>query len=884
MNLSPNSPIGDYTIVSKIGEGGMGEVWRARDAKLGRDVAIKVLPAAFSSDAERLRRFEQEAQAAGALNHPNILVIYHIGTHNESPYIVSELLEGETLRERMGGVALPQRKAIDYALQAAHGLAAAHEKGIIHRDLKPENLFITKDGRVKILDFGLAKLLGNDSNQAQTEIPTRRVDTDPGVVMGTIGYMSPEQLRGRAADHRSDIFSFGAILYEMLSGRRAFRGESTADTMSAILREDPPELSATNKSVAPALERVVNHCLEKNPEERFHSANDLGFAIEALSGSGTMSDSTATRLHALPATKRNRRELIAWALAGAGFLGLLVVLGLSFRRQEVNAKPMRFVIAMPDKVSEITFPIISPDGNTIAFLGSLESRRMLFVRGIDSLDAKVLEGTEDASFPFWSPDGRQLAFFSQSKLKKIEVNGGPPQVLCDAPGAGGGAWNRNGLILFGGDAKPIQRVSAAAGGDSKPVLQLDESRKESSQFWPYFLPDGKHFLYQSWTGRSEDTAIFVTSIDGGERKLLVMTDSNVAYASTGYLLFARSTTLLAQPFDTKSLTLSGEPIQISDQVTFTDNFSLSNFSISDTNVLVFCGGAVSKRQLTWFDRSGKQLELVGPPAQYNDVVLAPDEKHVAVQNVEGNNSDLWTIDLTRNLPSRLTFEGGEDDPVWSADGNTLIFSVSSGGPFDIYKRPSNGGGKAELVSKTPESKEGSDWSRDGKYVLMDNYDNHGNLDLWVLPMFGDGKPYPLLNSPFLEGQGHFSPDGQWFAYTCNESGRSEVYLRHFPDCDKKVQVSTGGGAQPHWRKDGRELFYIASDRNLMAVDVNLGKEAVVGTAKALFLTNIVRFEAPNRYAVAGDGQRFLINTKVEKSNTTPITVLLNWTEALKKVD
>src|SRR6476646_315553 len=320
MNLSPNIPIGDYTIVSKIGEGGMGEVWRARDAKLGRDVAIKVLPAAFSSDAERLRRFEQEAQAAGALNHPNILVIYHIGTHNESPYIVSELLEGETLRERMGGVALPQRKAIDYALQAAHGLAAAHEKGIIHRDLKPENLFITKDGRVKILDFGLAKLLGNDSNQAQTEIPTRRVDTDPGVVMGTIGYMSPEQLRGRAADHRSDIFSFGAILYEMLSGRRAFRGESTADTMSAILREDPPELSATNKSVAPALERVVNHCLEKNPEERFHSANDLGFAIEALSASGTMSESTATLLHSLPAAKKNRRELIAWALAAVGVL------------------------------------------------------------------------------------------------------------------------------------------------------------------------------------------------------------------------------------------------------------------------------------------------------------------------------------------------------------------------------------------------------------------------------------------------------------------------------------------------------------------------------------------------------------------------------------
>ncbi|HEV8368025.1 MAG TPA: protein kinase [Pyrinomonadaceae bacterium] len=884
MTIAPNTSIADYTIVSKIGEGGMGEVWRAHDAKLSRDVAIKVLPAAFSSDPERLKRFEQEAQAAGALNHPNILVIYHIGTHEGSPYIVSELLEGETLRERMGGVALPQRKAIDYSLQLAHGLAAAHEKGIVHRDLKPENIFITKDGRVKILDFGLAKLLGaGDSYQSQTEVPTRRVDTDPGVVMGTIGYMSPEQLRGRPADHRSDIFSFGAILYEMLSGKRAFRGESTADTMSAILREDPSDLSSSNRNIAPALERVVNHCLEKNPEERFHSASDLGFAIEALSGSGRMSDSTETVLHAIPAGQKNRRELIAWLVAAVALIGLVLLATLYLRRPEETEKQMRFVVALPEKVSEVAFPIISPDGNSIAFLGTSEGRRMLFVREINSLTAKPLNGTEDSSFPFWSPDGRQLAFFSHGKIAKIDINGGTPQALCDAQSGGGGSWNRNGVILFAVDNRPLQRVSASAGGVSSTVIPLDQSRKETAHFWPHFLPDGEHFLYQSWTGRAEESAIYVASLDGKDRKLLVKTDSNAAYATPGYLLFARATTLLAQPFNLRSLELSGEPVTVADQVTFTENYSLSNFSVSDTGVLVFWGGSVVNRQLIWFDRSGKQLDLVGPPGEYNDLVLSPDEKRLAVQRIDGNNSDLWMFDLARNLPSRFTFEtSGEDDPVWSPDGNTLVFSVSNEGPFDLYKRLSSGTGKQELVSKTPESKEGSDWSPDGKFILLDVYSEKSGLDIWVLPLFGDGKPYALLNSRFQEGQGHFSPDGKWVAYTSNESGRNEVYVRRFPECDNQMQISTDGGAQPHWRKDGREFFYIASDRKLMAVDVTLGTSLQVGTPKPLFTTRIMRYEAPNRYVVSGDGQKFLVNSAVEESNPTPITVVLNWASGLKK--
>jgi Tol biopolymer transport system component len=413
-------------------------------------------------------------------------------------------------------------------------------------------------------------------------------------------------------------------------------------------------------------------------------------------------------------------------------------------------------------------------------------------------------------------------------------------------------------------------------------MPLDQSRGESAHFWPYFLPDGKHFLYQSWTGRSDDSAIYVTSLDGGDRKQLVKVDSNAAYAPPGFLLFARTNTLLAQPFDPRSLSLSGEPIQVSDVVTFTDFYSLSSFSISDNGLLVMIAGRIGNRQLAWFDRNGKQLGVVGAPAEYNDVVLSPDGKRVAVQRIDSNGSDVWMIDADRALPSRFTFDLVNDDPVWSSDGNTLLFSKSKNGIFNIFKRLTNGSGKDELVCSTAESKEGSDLSPDGKFLLMDVYDSQGNLSLWVLPMFGDYKPYPLLNSNFREGQGHFSPDGKWFAYISDESGSTELYLRRFPECDNQVRVSNGGGAQPHWRKDGRELFYVATDRKVMAVDVKLGATAEVGTPKPLFTAGVLRYDAPNRYAVSADGQRFLVNTTVQTTNETPITVVLNWSAGLKK--
>src|SRR5437773_4943899 len=566
MTIAAGTKLGRYEIRSQLGAGGMGEVYRAYDPKMNREIAIKILPAAFSADKERLARFEQEAQAAGSLNHPNILVIYHIDTHDGSPYIVTELLEGETLRQRIGGVTLPQRRAIDYALGIAHGLAAAHEKGIVHRDLKPDNIFITKDGRVKILDFGIAKLTQPERNASQTDIPTRRVNTDPGVVIGTVGYMSPEQIRGKGVDHCSDIFSLGAILYEMLSGRRAFHGDSAADTMSAILKEDPPDLSDTNQKISPALERLVNRCLEKNPESRFHSASDLAFALEALSGSTATSAQTV----AMPAFAPRwfkRRELIAWAVAGIAILIAAIAVTIShFRRPPTELHAVRLFVPPPEKASFGSFAI-SPDGLRLAFAATDASgKTLLWIRPLDSINAQPLSGTEEATLPFWSPDSRFIGFFAAGKVKKIEVTGGPPQTLCNTPFARGAAWNRDGGIIFTPNTlEPIYRVSAA-GGEPTPVTTLDKSRQETSHRWPYFLPDGRHFLY-TVLGAPESRGIYVSSLDAKEnRRLLNVGNSDVAYAAPGYLLFRRVVTLMAQAFDADKLQLSGDPFPIAEQI------------------------------------------------------------------------------------------------------------------------------------------------------------------------------------------------------------------------------------------------------------------------------------------------------------------------------
>ena len=882
MTIAAGTKLGRYEIRSKLGEGGMGEVYRAHDEKLNRDVAIKVLPVTLSQDAGRLRRFEQEAQAAGALNHPNILAVYDVGTHDGAPYIVSELLEGEELREQLNDGSLPQRKALDYAQQIAQGLAAAHERGITHRDLKPENLFVTTDGRVKILDFGLAKLRPQRSESVSSEIDTRKQITDPGTVMGTVGYMSPEQVRGHEADHRSDIFSFGSILYEMLSGQRAFRRDTMAETMTAILKEEPPELSETNAKISLPLEKIVGRCLEKKPERRFHSAHDLAFAIESLSGTSTSSGQTLTALTARSTRSRITRHL-PWIVAGVLFIALLAALPFvisSLRRAPVDT-PVTRVSVLPQEKSRLYTVTVSPDGRRLAFIATdATGKRLLWVRPLDSLAAQPLAGTDDANHPFWSPDSRFIGFFAAGKLKKIEVTGGSPSTLCNAPNGRGGDWNRDDVIIFAPDNRTgLSRVSAA-GGEPSPVTTLDSSRQESTHRFPRFLPDGRHFLYFARSGQPENSAIYVSSLDQPQAKRIISTDTNVAYAPPGYLLFPREGTLMAQAFDVASLALTGAPFRVAEQVGYFRTNNEAYFSVSETGVLVYQSGGAGKTQLVWFDRSGKQPSAPGPPGEYSFPALSPDEKRVAIgrSDAQTGGFDIWLQDLARGIPSRFTFYPGSDVyPVWSPDGSRIVFGSSRDGAWSLYQKLSSGAGSEEAMLKSSDRIWPSDWSLDGRFILYTQTSPNTLGDLWLIPLFGDRQPIPFLQTKFNERNGVFSPDGKWIAYQSDDSGSYQVWVQSFP-AGSKWQVSSEGGSLPRFRRDGKELFYLAANGKLMAVEVKANTSGLEFSApKPLFETH-----QTDRYAVTANGQRFLFSKPVEESASAPITVILNWTAEAKR--
>ena len=884
MTIASGTRLGPYEILAPLGAGGMGEVYRARDTRLGRDVAVKVLPTSLAADVDRLHRFEQEACAAGALNHPNILVIHHIDTHEGAPYVVSELLEGEPLRRRIGGTALAPRRVIDYASQLAHGLAAAHEKGIVHRDLKPDNIFITKDGRVKILDFGLAKLTQPDDGQRQTEIPTRRVDTNPGVVMGTVGYMSPEQVRGQPVDHRSDIFSFGAILYEMLSGRRAFHGQSTADTMSAILKEDPPELSETNKTVSPALERLVNHCLEKNPEQRFHSARDLAFAIEALSGSSPTSAQTLAAIGTAPPRSLKSRELTAWIVAGVAVLAAAIAIAFPyFRRTTVETHAVRFTIPAPEKVSLTNFMALSPDGLTLAFTArDTSGKSLLWVRPLGSFDAKELPDTDGAAYPFWSPDSHFVAFFAQGKLKKTDISGGRPQIISDATVGIGGTWNSDNVIVFTPTTRDALYRVPADGGQLTAVTALDASHGETSHRLPYFLPDGRHFLFVSSNRRFENQ-LYVGSLDSKETKPLSAIHNEAAYAPPGYLIFRRDDRLMAQVFDATSLQLTGDPFPIGEQLIFiTGPVGFTSFSVSNNGTLVYRTGTAAGSELIWFDRQGKQLGLLRAGERDINVALSPDGKWVAYAAGTGTR-DIWLIDIGRGLPARFTFGPMYNWlPIWSPDGSRILFASNRDGPINLYQKPASGAAMEEALFKSNEDKFPTDWSADGQFILYDVIDPKTRGDLWILPLSGDRKPFPYLQTQFTERQAQFSPDGHWIAYSSDVSGQFEVYVQSFPNVGGPHRVSTNSGVQPRWRRDGTELFYISADLKLMAVDVKTGPSTFeTGVPRQLFDTRLVAPEGRNIYAVTSDGQRFLINSG-ESPFGAQLNVVMNWTADLKR--
>jgi serine/threonine protein kinase len=849
----------------------MGEVYRARDPRLGRDVAIKVLPAAFAADSDRLRRFEQEARAAAALNHPNILAVYDIGMGADAPFIVSELLEGETLRERLRSGRIHVRKAIAYALQIARGLAAAHEKGITHRDLKPENLLVTTDDRVKILDFGLAKLTRDPAAGSVSTVTTAPRHTEAGVVLGTVGYMAPEQVRGEAVDHRADLFTFGAILYELLSGQRAFQRDSAPETLAAILNDDPPDLFATDRPIPPGLARIVHRCLEKSATARFQTASDLAFALDGLS------DASGDTKAAGPSKGSKPRERLAWIALALMTAVAAVAIALAFRQGPL-APETRLDITTPPTTDPASLAI-SPDGKKIVFVATFQGHPQLFLRELDSGSARPLPGTDGASQPFWSPDNRSVGFIAELRLKRIDLEGRSVQTLAEVGWVSGSSWSRDDVILFSpGGPLPLSRIPAA-GGEAVAATRLEPS--QSGHLSPQFLPDGRHFLYYA-RGAPDVRGVYVGQLDSPVSRRLLDAESGAMYAPSGYLLFLRQGTLFAQEFDLDRLQLTGNPFTVADQLAVVD-FSAA-VSVSAAGPIVYrTGAAGDQRQFVWFDRSGRETGRVGDPGRsFFGPALSHDGRRLAFFRL-GGNPDVWLLDVERGVSSRFTSDPGDDVyPIWSPDSKGIVFSSNRKGPHNLYVKPVADTGGEQVLLHTPETEVAMDWSRDGRFLLYMIVDPKAPPSLWALPLHGERKPFRVMQTDSDRSFGQFSPDGKWIAYSSTESGRWEIYAQPFPGPGTKSLISTAGGISARWGPDGKELFYIALDDRLMAVSIEFASDGTSLEARTpvpLFTTRVGgalrQTEFTPQYVVAPDG-RFLMNTVVEDANAPPTTVILNW--------
>ena len=875
--------LGPYEIQSPLGAGGMGEVYRARDTRLGRDVALKILPESFAADSERLHRFEQESRAVAALNHPNILAIYDVGESNGAPFLVSELLEGESLRTVLDRGALPQRKVIDYGVQIAQGLAAAHEKGVVHRDLKPENLFITKDGRAKILDFGLAKLaqpqgLGSES-ATMSHSPTAA-----GVVMGTASYMAPEQVRGETVDARTDIFSLGAVLFEMLAGKQVFRRDTAVETMTAVLKDDLPDFGES-AAVSPALDRIVRRCVEKSSEQRFQSAKDLSFALGVLSGTEVSG--------AAKAASRNARPTRAVGLWGAVALALVAGAASAwfFPRSAPAGDRMEFTIAVPGEVSHLA---LSADGKMLAFVSPDEKTGapMLFVQRVGTPKATELAGTEGASYPFLSPDGAYVAFFANAKLQKIAATGGSLQTLAKAPYARGGTWGTKNVIVYAPDVGgPLWRVNAD-GSDAKSFTGK-WLNKETSHRWPHFLPDGEHILVlQARFGnqQNDDTGIYLTSLAGDEYKFLVLTRSNPGYA-TGYLFYVDDKKALrAAALDTGKGSLSGDVKVIADSIGYQPSVYWGAFAVAENGTLVYNQGAAgSQSRLTWYNKAGKAEGHVGEVGVLTNPNLSPDGVRVAldITDLKSNNLDVWIEDLKKSTSTRFTFEPYEQtDPVWSRDGSVIAFRSNATGAVSVDLKKASGLEPAKSIArlrsdmKNLAASEDNDlipnsWSVDDKELLCSLQTSTRSSEL-VLVTIASGESKRFLSGETSESNGQISGDGKWVAYASNESGAWEIYVTTFPGAAGKWQISRGGGSEPRWRGDGKEIYYLSPTGMLMAVPVDAGATFSSGTPATLFQ---VRGRAPISstdlftYDVTRDGQRFLVNEYVKPEHVAPLTIV-----------
>ena len=887
---------GHYRILSKLGQGGMGEVWRANDTKLNRDVAIKILPEAFAEDADRMARFTREAQILASLNHPNIAAIYAV----EARALVIELVEGPTLAERIEQGCIPLDEALPVARQIIEALEYAHERNVVHRDLKPANIKITPEGRVKVLDFGLAKAMANDTGPGDPMVsPTLTMRaTMAGTIMGTAAYMSPEQARGKNVDKRADIWAFGVVFYEMLTGRSLFGGgETVSDSLAAVITRDPDWADLPAGTPAP-IRKLLERCLRKDPKIRLR---DIGEARIAVDEPLTPSDAVSK-----PAPPMRRR--FPWWTAAAFVLALagIAVGVVHFGEPHPDVTPVRFEIPAPEKLVVGNGGIaISPDGRRLAFIAAgADGSSKVWVRSLDSLAARVLPGTDGAGYlPFWSPDSRFIAFGAGGTLKKVDAGGGPPQTLCEISASiTGGSWNSDGVILFGHSSSGIYRVSQA-GGVPTQITTPDEAHGEAGHLRPWFLSDGRHFIYIARTNNAEQSINYLASLDSKERTRLVATRQAAAYAPPtggskfGHLLFLRDNTLMAQPMDPRRYELTGEPFPVAEHVG--SLLAMGWFSVSANGVLVYRSGESAGdqlAQLAWFDRQGKPLGSLGPAGAYFGLELSPDGARVAVDELDNSTRDIWILDAARGVPTRFTFDPGvHREPHWSPDGSRLVFASDRGhgGRWSIYQKPSNGSGNEELLLDDTAPLLPGGWSPDGRRLIYQRIDAKTNLDLWILPLSPGGKPEVYLQTPFVERQPQFSPDGRWVAYASNESisNQYQVYVQPFPPGAGKFQVSTGaGGAEPHWRRDGKEIFYLGADGKLMAVEIKTQPRFEAGVPQALFDTHIVTptllsMLGSFKYDVTPDGRRFLvdrISTAADQRGTVaPITVVLNWQAGVK---
>jgi serine/threonine protein kinase/Tol biopolymer transport system component len=880
MPLAPGTKLGPYEIQSPLGAGGMGEVYRARDTRLGREVAIKILPPQFSSDPVRKQRFEYEAKTISTLNHPHICVLHDIGHQDGLDYLVMECAEGETLAKRLEKGPLSLEQVVKYGAQLADALDKAHHKGIVHRDLKPGNIMLTATG-AKLLDFGLAKPAAALESLGTLTAPKQQVPvTEQGTIVGTFQYMSPEQVEGKELDGRSDIFSLGAVLYEMLTGQRAFEGKSQLSVASAILEKEPAPITTIQPMTPPLLDHIVKKCLAKIPEERWQSAGDLAGELEWISGIGTQPVGTL-----LPDATSKFRGRLAWLIAG----GLAVALIASFiwwRNSKPAAQTLHFHAPFAFSARDIA---IAPNGHTVAVVGYSEPARknVIWIYELGSLNANSLADTEGATYPFWSADGRSLAFFAEGKLKKLDVPGGPVQILCDAPSGRGGTWSKDGVIVFTPDALPgggLYRVSASGGAPTQ-ISTPDPSRGEQSHRWPMFLPDGTHYLYMTanFGGQKGVNAIFVGSLGSNEKRFVVEASGNAAYAAPGYLLFPREKTLLAQRFDLKRFALIGEPTAILPDIQYQPQVRRAVFAASDNDLLIAqTGSGVALSQPLWLDRKGNEVGAVGKPDVYGNVFLAPNGRSVAVDksDMASLNTDVWTYELQRESAKRLTFNPAFDvAPIWSPDASRLVFGSARLLNVDLYMKNSDGAQEEKAIVHDDFNKIPNDWFRNGEYILYQR-----GTDLWFLTLPG------LKSSLFLKAvsilrNGQFSPNGKWVAYASNETGKWEIYVTSFPDARGKWQVSTGGGEQPRWRGDGKELFYISSDGKMMAVPVTTGVNFDAGPPVVLFqATPRLPVSTNDQFVfdVSRDGQRFLILTQLKQAESEPMSIILNWAARLNK--